>query len=62
MERGQHPTPVARWGAEAVRLPTFAERMPIRAAFSSVDLQRAAKGNLVQNMQEALAAVAARNE
>jgi hypothetical protein len=49
-----------RRGQEAVRLAEKCRDDAIRAGISSVDLQRAANGNLVQNMLNALEAVSLR--
>ena len=44
------------WGSEAVRLADMCREDAIRAGVSLVDLQRVVKGNLVQNMLDALRA------
>jgi hypothetical protein len=46
--------PPSRWGSEAARLADMCREDAIRAGVSLVDLQRVAKGNLVQNMLDAL--------
>jgi hypothetical protein len=53
-------TPPNKWGHEAARLAEMCREDAVRAGVSFADLQRAAKGNLVQNMLEALAAAANR--
>jgi hypothetical protein len=53
-------TPTAQWGQEATRLAEMCREDAMRATIPLADLQRAAKGNLVQNMLDALAAVAKR--
>ena len=50
--------PRAQSGGEAVRLAEMCREDATRAGVSLVDLQRAAKGNLVQNMLDALKFVA----
>ena len=49
-------------GREAVRLADACREDAIRAGISLVDLQRAAKGNLVQSMLEALEAASKRKD
>jgi hypothetical protein len=46
--------PLSKWAFEAVRLADQCREDAIRAGVAVVDLQRAAKGNLVQNMLDAL--------
>jgi hypothetical protein len=46
--------PSSQWGSEAARLADICREDAIRAGVSLVDLQRAARGNLVQNMLDAL--------
>lgn len=48
--------PIHCWGQEAVRLADLCREDAIRAGISLVDLQRAAKGNLVRYMLDALEA------
>jgi hypothetical protein len=50
----------SQWGREAVRLADLCREDAIRAGITWTDLQRAAKGNLVQNMLDALEAVSLR--
>jgi len=48
--------PSHQFGSEAARLAGLCREDAIRAGITLVDLQRAAKGNLVQNMLDALEA------
>jgi hypothetical protein len=48
------PLPVAHKGREAVRLAGLCREDAERAGISVVDLQKAANGNLVQNMLNAI--------
>jgi hypothetical protein len=49
-------------GHEAVQLAELCRDDAIRAGIALFDLQRAANGNLVQNMLDALEAAACRND
>jgi hypothetical protein len=53
-------TPRNQWGREAARLAEMCREDAIRAGMSAVELQRAAKGNLIKNMLDALEAAALR--
>jgi hypothetical protein len=55
-------TPQSQWGYEAARLAEMCLEDAIRAGISTVELQRAAKGNLIQNMLDALEAVSLREK
>jgi hypothetical protein len=46
--------PTSQRGQEAIRLAEMCRHDAVRAGIAIVDLQRAAKGNLVQNMLDAL--------
>jgi hypothetical protein len=50
--------PAQQRGSEAARLAELCREDAIRAGIALVDLQRAAKGNLVKNMLDALEAAA----
>jgi hypothetical protein len=54
--------PPAQRGAEAVLLAEQCREDAIRAGVDLLDLQRAAKGNLVQNMLEAVAVAETRDK
>ncbi len=55
------PVATAKLGQEAVRLAAFCREDAVRAGISTVDLQRAVKGNLVKNMLDALQAASDRD-
>lgn len=55
-------TPQNQRGREAARLAEMCREDAIRAGISTVELQRAAKGNLIQNMLDALEAVSLREK
>jgi len=54
--------PVAQRGVEAARLAELCTDDAVRAGISIVDLQRAAKGNLLRNMLDALDYAAKRRD
>jgi hypothetical protein len=55
-------TPQNQWGYQAARLAEMCREDAIRAGISTVELQRAAKGNLVQNMLDALEVLSLREK